>query len=119
MITLLMVLFIVMFAISQVDQRQFEMLKDGIAAGFGSSPSPFQGSEGTVSAEDGAQPLRRSAPRLQDNVRKATQEHATQRPRPGGRTPRQAEAEVESAGGAAPADQRVPGAARATSTTSP
>jgi chemotaxis protein MotB len=43
MITLLMVLFIVLFAISQVDQRRFDMLKDGMAAGFGDTPSPFQG----------------------------------------------------------------------------
>ena len=56
MMTLLMVLFIVMFAISQVDQRRFDMLKDGMAAGFGSSASPFQGSEGTLSAE-GIKPL--------------------------------------------------------------
>ncbi len=56
MMTLLMVLFIVMFAISQVDQRRFEMLKDGMAAGFGNSSSPFQGSEGTMSAE-GIKPL--------------------------------------------------------------
>ena len=44
MMTLLMVLFIVMFAISQVDQRRFDMLKDGMAAGFGNNASPFQGS---------------------------------------------------------------------------
>jgi chemotaxis protein MotB len=56
MMTLLMVLFIVMFAISQVYQRRFEMLKDGMAAGFGNSASPFQGSEGTMSAE-GIKPL--------------------------------------------------------------
>jgi chemotaxis protein MotB len=56
MMTLLMVLFIVMFAISQVDQRRFEMLKDGMAAGFGQSASPFQGSEGTMSS-DGIKPL--------------------------------------------------------------
>ncbi len=56
MMTLLMVLFIVMFAISQVDQRRFDMLKDGMAAGFGNSASPFQGSEGTMSAE-GIKPL--------------------------------------------------------------
>ena len=43
MMTLLMVLFIVLFAISQVDQRRFDMLKDGMAAGFGDTPSPFQG----------------------------------------------------------------------------
>jgi chemotaxis protein MotB len=35
MITLLMVLFIVLFAISQVDQKKFAALKSGLAAGFG------------------------------------------------------------------------------------
>jgi chemotaxis protein MotB len=35
MITLLMVLFIVMFAISQVDQKKFAELKTGLASGFG------------------------------------------------------------------------------------
>ena len=44
MMTLLMVLFIVMFAISQVDQRKFDQLKDGMAAGFGATASPFDGS---------------------------------------------------------------------------
>ncbi|MGZ4699502.1 MAG: flagellar motor protein MotB, partial [Oryzihumus sp.] len=37
MLTLLMVLFIVMFAISQVDQKRFDELKSGMAAGFGQS----------------------------------------------------------------------------------
>lgn len=35
MITLLMVLFIVMFAMSQVDQHKFIQLKNGLASGFG------------------------------------------------------------------------------------
>ncbi|HSE09791.1 MAG TPA: flagellar motor protein MotB [Nocardioidaceae bacterium] len=56
MITLLMVLFIVLFAISQVDQKRFEMLKDGMAAGFGHSSSPFQGSQ-AVMPEPGTQPI--------------------------------------------------------------
>lgn len=43
MLTLLMVLFIVMFAISQVDQKRFEALRDGMAAGFGQTASPFTG----------------------------------------------------------------------------
>jgi chemotaxis protein MotB len=37
MLTLLMVLFIVMFAMSQVDQRKFSALKDGLAIGFGAT----------------------------------------------------------------------------------
>jgi chemotaxis protein MotB len=43
MVTLLMVLFIVMFAMSQVDQEKFNALKAGLAAGFGQ----------TISIEDG------------------------------------------------------------------
>lgn len=61
MITLLMVLFIVLFAISQVDQKRFERLKDGMAAGFGHSSSPFQGSQ-AVMPEPGTQPITPLAP---------------------------------------------------------
>jgi chemotaxis protein MotB len=43
MMTLLMVLFIVMFAISQVDQKKFEELKNGLAVGFGSPSEAFNG----------------------------------------------------------------------------
>ena len=57
MITLLMVLFIVLFAMSQVDQKKFNALKEGLAAGFGQSTSVLDGSEsildepGTSAAE--------------------------------------------------------------------
>jgi chemotaxis protein MotB len=61
MMTLLMVLFIVMFAISQVDQRRFDQLKDGMAAGFGATASPFSGSEGTLEG-DGVKPIVPVAP---------------------------------------------------------
>jgi chemotaxis protein MotB len=61
MMTLLMVLFIVMFAISQVDQRRFDMLKDGMAAGFGATTSPFEGTEGLM-ADQGVSPLSPMAP---------------------------------------------------------
>ena len=44
MVTLLMVLFIVMFAMSQVDQKKFDQLRAGLAVGFGQSPSIQQGS---------------------------------------------------------------------------
>jgi len=44
MVTLLMVLFIVMFAMSQVDQKKFNALKSGLAAGFGQSTSLHDGS---------------------------------------------------------------------------
>lgn len=45
MVTLLMVLFIVMFAMSQVDQRKFNALRDGLAAGFGQSTSIHDGAD--------------------------------------------------------------------------
>lgn len=51
MITLLMVLFIVLFAISQVDQKRFEMLRDGMAAGFGETVSPFSGTDAVLSEQ--------------------------------------------------------------------
>jgi chemotaxis protein MotB len=61
MITLLMVLFIVLFAISQVDQKRFEMLKDGMAAGFGRDSSPLVGQR-AVMDENGMQPITPFAP---------------------------------------------------------
>ncbi|WP_426242366.1 OmpA/MotB family protein [Nocardioides sp. LHG3406-4] len=43
MVTLLMVLFIVMFAMSAVDQRKFNELKSGLAAGFGQPEAMLDG----------------------------------------------------------------------------
>lgn len=68
MITLLMVLFIVLFAISQVDQKRFEMLKEGMAAGFGQSSSPFQGQQ-SVMADQGVDPLTPIKPNPVDGAR--------------------------------------------------
>src|SRR5690349_23012994 len=45
MMTLLMVLFIVMFAISQVDQKKFNALKTGLAAGFGAPVAILTGGD--------------------------------------------------------------------------
>jgi len=61
MLTLLMVLFIVMFAISQVDQKRFNALKDGLAAGFGQSVSVLQGSD-AVMEQPGVSPIPPIAP---------------------------------------------------------
>jgi chemotaxis protein MotB len=49
MVTLLMVLFIVMFAMSQVDEKKFNALKEGLAAGFGQSTSLMDGSSSLLS----------------------------------------------------------------------
>ena len=46
MITLLMVLFIVLYSISQVDLAKFRRLKQGIAGGFG-GPTALAAVEGT------------------------------------------------------------------------
>ncbi len=55
MITLLFVLFVVLFAISQVDQKKFAALKEGMAAGFGAPLSSFDGGQGPLN-DTGTQP---------------------------------------------------------------
>jgi len=45
MMTLLMVLFIVMFAVSQVDMKKFAALKVGLAAGFGAPVAMLHGAD--------------------------------------------------------------------------
>ena len=67
MVTLLMVLFIVMFAISQVDQKRFDQLREGMAAGFGNNPSPFQGTDQLLAAS-GANPLEQIRPQIDEEV---------------------------------------------------
>jgi len=59
MVTLLMVLFIVMFAMSQVDEKKFNALKDGLAAGFGQSTSIQDGSSSILDqpGEAAAEPI--------------------------------------------------------------
>jgi chemotaxis protein MotB len=52
MMTLLMVLFIVLFAISQVDQRKFAALKEGLSAGFGAtSTMPLSGGKAILDVD--------------------------------------------------------------------
>lgn len=55
MVTLLMVLFIVMFAMSAVDEKKFNALKAGLAAGFGQSTSIQDGST-SILDESGTMP---------------------------------------------------------------
>ena len=61
MVTLLMVLFIVMFAMSQVDQKKFMALKEGLASGFNNSKSVLPGSD-TLLEEAGTSPISPVAP---------------------------------------------------------
>jgi chemotaxis protein MotB len=53
MITVLMALFIVLFAISQVDQQKYVALRDSLAAGFNtnSNPSILDGTSGTLDGQ--------------------------------------------------------------------
>jgi chemotaxis protein MotB len=55
MITLLMVLFIVLFAMSTVEEKKFNALKEGLAAGFGQSTSVLDGSS-SILEEPGTSP---------------------------------------------------------------
>jgi chemotaxis protein MotB len=59
MITLLMVLFIVLFAMSTVEEKKFNALKEGLAAGFGQSESILDGESAVLedSGVSAAEPL--------------------------------------------------------------
>ena len=52
MLTLLMVLFIVMFAMSQVDQKKYNALKTGLAEGFGAESTFTKGSDSVLDGAD-------------------------------------------------------------------
>lgn len=52
-LTLLLALFIVMFAISKVDQKKFEEFSRGTAASFGQANLAMQGQTGTLDGTDG------------------------------------------------------------------
>ena len=51
MLTLLMVLFIVMFAMSQVDEKKYNALRSGLADGFGQKSSFMRGSDALLDGE--------------------------------------------------------------------
>ncbi len=56
MMTLLMVLFIVLFAISQVDSRKFAALKNGLSVGFGAPVEILTGGDQLLSPGGGVAP---------------------------------------------------------------
>jgi chemotaxis protein MotB len=70
MLTLLMVLFIVMFAMSAVDQRKFQALADGLAEGFGAPSVAFKGKPEPLDgdAKPSAMSVTGAAPSLQEGV---------------------------------------------------
>jgi chemotaxis protein MotB len=70
MVTLLMVLFIVMFAMSQVDEKKFMALKEGLAAGFANSSSVLPGANSLLE-QSGTSPMQPIAPdhRVEDKTK--------------------------------------------------
>lgn len=64
MLTLLMVLFIVLFAISMVDQKKFMQLATGMASGFGQPVSITDGATSVLPEAAAAQPVVDAAPVL-------------------------------------------------------
>jgi chemotaxis protein MotB len=70
MLTLLMVLFIVLFAMSAVDHRKFRALADGLAEGFGAPSVAFKGQPEALDgdAKPSVTAMTGAAPSLQNGV---------------------------------------------------
>lgn len=64
MLTLLMVLFIVLFAISQVDQKKFMQLATGMSSGFGQPVSITNGATSVLPMAADSKPVTDSAPAM-------------------------------------------------------
>jgi chemotaxis protein MotB len=64
MLTLLMVLFIVLFAISQVDQKKFMQLATGMSSGFGQPVSITNGATSVLPMSESSKPVTDSAPAM-------------------------------------------------------
>ncbi|MCL8027689.1 flagellar motor protein MotB [Nocardioides bruguierae] len=62
MVTLLFVLFVVLFAMAQVDQSKFDALAASLARGFGSGSPQVLSGQGSVMPEAGSQAIRSVAP---------------------------------------------------------
>ncbi|WGX97837.1 flagellar motor protein MotB [Nocardioides sp. L-11A] len=74
MITVLMALFIVMFAMSQVDEQKYQALKDGLADGFGREKSILNGASPISNAKGTSDPGETSYQMLLAQVPEAQQE---------------------------------------------
>lgn len=84
MVTLLMVLFIVMFAMSQVDQAKYNALRSGLAVGFGGQTNSFMEGGETVLEQSGsnltpelvtAQSLKQLSQEEQSRINAAVSKH--------------------------------------------
>jgi chemotaxis protein MotB len=80
MMTLLFVLFVVMFAMSNVEQKKFNALKAGLAAGFGQSTSVLTGSSSILDAPGSAaiEPVNPKAVQDHPAVQEAAEEAVTE-----------------------------------------
>src|SRR3712207_2989062 len=80
MVTLLMVLFIVMFAMSTVKQKKFNALKSGLAAGFGQSTSILDGSSSILDqpGTSSMQPVNPKAVQDNPSVQEAQEQAVTE-----------------------------------------
>ncbi|WP_436698109.1 flagellar motor protein MotB [Nocardioides sp. BYT-33-1] len=74
MITVLMALFIVMFAMSQVDEQKYQQLKDGLADGFGRERSILNGASPVSNAKGTSDPGEASYAMLLAQVPEAQRE---------------------------------------------
>jgi chemotaxis protein MotB len=79
MMTLLMVLFVVMFAMSTVEQKKFNALKSGLAAGFGQSSSLLDGSASILDepGTSAVEPVDPNAVQSNPAIQEATQQAVT------------------------------------------
>ncbi|TNM44194.1 flagellar motor protein MotB [Nocardioides albidus] len=77
MVTLLMVLFIVMFAMSTVDERKYAQLKDGLAEGFGREQSILTGASPVSNAKGVGDPGEASYEMLLAQVPESQRENVT------------------------------------------
>lgn len=77
MVTLLMVLFIVMFAMSTVDEKKYEQLKEGLAIGFGREQSILNGASPVSNAKGANDPGEASYEMLLAQVPEAQRETVT------------------------------------------
>ena len=79
MLTLLFVLFVVLFSMSQVDANKFQKLANGLAEGFGAPSAAFAGKNSPMEGEGGQEgttlPLQPVAdPGLKDSIEKQSDE---------------------------------------------
>jgi chemotaxis protein MotB len=77
MLTLLFVLFVVLFSMSSVDQKKFAQLAEGLAQGFGSPSAAFSGKEGAIEGNGQVSAALPLAPGADPGIREAANQSST------------------------------------------